>query len=129
MSTKPVTKRTTAQAELEKAAAEKLTERYVLRLYVAGMTPRSTKAIQNIRQICEEHLEGRYDLQVIDIYQDPVLAEGEQIIAAPTLVKKLPLPLRRFIGDMSNTERILVGMDLRTAEEQRAASERTPEQP
>jgi len=129
MSPKPVTKRTTAHAELEKAAAEKPTERYVLRLYVAGMTPRSTKAIQNIRQICEEHLEGRYDLQAIDIYQDPVLAEGEQIIAAPTLVKKLPLPLRRFIGDMSNTERILVGMDLRTAQEKPAASERAPEQP
>ena len=84
-----------------------------MRLYIAGLTPRSTLAIQNIRKICEEHLEGRYDLQVVDIYQQPVLAEGEQIIAAPTLVKKLPLPLRRFIGDMSNTERILVGMDLR----------------
>ena len=87
------------------------------------MTPRSTLAIQNIRKICEEHLEGRYDLQVVDIYQQPILAEGEQIIAAPTLVKKLPLPLRRFIGDMSNTERILVGMDLRTAEEKRAAAD------
>jgi circadian clock protein KaiB len=100
-----------------------------LRLYIAGLTPRSTKAIQNIRKICEEHLEGRYDLQVVDIYQQPVLAEGEQIIAAPTLIKLLPLPLRRFIGDMSNTERILVGMDLRTAEEKRAAAERTPEKP
>ena len=129
MPTERIRKRTKAQAALEKAAAEKSTAHYVLRLYVAGLTPRSTLAIQNIRKICEEHLEGRYDLQVVDIYQQPVLAEGEQIIAAPTLVKKLPLPLRRFIGDMSNTERILVGMDLRTAEEKRAAAERTPKQP
>jgi circadian clock protein KaiB len=129
MPTKPIAKPTKAQAALEKAAAERQGERYVLRLYIAGLTPRSTLAVQNIRKICEEHLEGRYDLQVVDIYQQPVLAEGEQIIAAPTLVKKLPLPLRRFIGDMSNTERILVGMDLRTAEEKHAAAERTPGQP
>ena len=129
MSTKHITKQTIAQAALEKAAAQRQTQRYVLRLYIAGLTPRSTQAIQNIRKICEEHLEGRYDLEVIDIYQQPVLAEGEQIIAAPTLVKKLPLPLRRFIGDMSNTERILVGMDLRAAKEKRAAAERTPKQP
>ena len=128
MPTEHFPKRTKAQAALEKAAAAKPTERYVLRLYIAGLTPRSTLAVQNIRKICEEHLEGRYELEVVDIYQQPTLAEGEQIIAAPTLVKKLPLPLRRFIGDMSNTERILVGMDLRTAKEKRAAAERTPEQ-
>ena len=87
--------------------------RYTLRLYVAGVTPRSANAIKNIKKICEEHLHGRYDLQVIDVYQHPTLAEGEQIIAAPTLIKKLPLPLRRFIGDMSDTEKILVGLDLR----------------
>jgi circadian clock protein KaiB len=121
------TKMTKAQAALEKAAAEKQSQRYVLRLYVAGMTPRSTQAIQNIRKICDEHLSGRYDLEVIDIYQQPVLAEGEQIIAAPTLIKKLPLPLRRFIGNMSDTERILIGMDLRTAKEKAAAQ--TPDQP
>ena len=115
--TKP--KPTKAQAALEQAAANQSSERYVLRLYIAGMTPRSTLAIQNIRQICEEHLHGRYDLEVVDLYQQPVLAEGEQIIAAPTLIKQLPLPLRRFIGDMSNTDRILVGMDLRTAAEKR----------
>jgi len=89
--------------------------RYVLRLYITGATPRSTRAISNIRKICEEHLDGRYDLEVIDITQYPSLAEGEQIIAAPTLIKKLPLPLRRFIGDMSQTERILLGLDLREA--------------
>ncbi len=97
------------------ASAERPTTHYTLRLYVAGMTPRSTLAIQNIRRICQDHLAGRVDLQVVDIYQQPVLAQGEQIIAAPTLIKKVPLPLRRFIGDMSNTERILVGMDLQSS--------------
>lgn len=87
--------------------------KYVLKLYVTGMTARSTQAINNIKKICEEHLNGRYDLDVIDIYQQPVLARGEQIVAAPTLIKNLPLPLRRFIGDMSNTEKILLGLDLR----------------
>ena len=90
---------------------------YVLRLYVTGSTPRSARAISNIRKICEEYLEGNYDLEVINITDHPTLAEGEQIIAAPTLIKKLPLPLRRFIGDMSQTERILLGLDLRSAAE------------
>ncbi len=116
------------QAALENAAVQRQTQRYVLRLYISGMTPRSTLAIRNIRKFCEQHLHDRYDLEVIDIYQHPNLTEGEQIIAAPTLIKKLPLPLRRFIGDMSNTERILVGMDLRTADERRAASERSLKQ-
>jgi circadian clock protein KaiB len=98
-----------AEAALQKQAQEK----YVLRLYVAGMTPNSLRAIDNIKEICEEHLQGRYKLQVIDLYQQPVLAQGEQIIAAPTLIKKLPLPLRKIIGDMSNVERVLVGLDLR----------------
>ena len=77
-----------------------------------GMTPRSTRAVENVRTICEEHLHGRYDLEVIDIYQQPTLAKGEQIIAAPTLIKKLPLPVRRIIGDMSNRERVLLGLHL-----------------
>ncbi len=88
--------------------------KYLLKLYVAGTTPKSIRAVTNIKKICEEHLKGRYGLEVIDIYQQPVLAKGEQIIAAPTLIKKIPLPLRKFIGDMSNTERILVGLDLRS---------------
>ncbi|HUJ19559.1 MAG TPA: circadian clock KaiB family protein [Nitrospirota bacterium] len=87
--------------------------KYVLKLYITGSTPRSTKAIMNIRQICEEHLKGHYELDIIDVFQQPVLAKGEQIIAAPTLIKKLPLPLRRFIGDMSDTDKILIGLDLR----------------
>ena len=105
--------KTTAE-EFEKAIAESQHEPpYTLRLYVAGMTPQSTRAIANIKQICEEHLKGHYSLEVVDIYQQPVLAAGEQIIAAPTLIRKLPLPLRRLIGDLSNTERVLVGLDLR----------------
>jgi circadian clock protein KaiB len=92
---------------------------YVLRLYVAGTTSKSIRAVANIKEICESSLKNRYDLEVIDIYQQPVLVKGEQIIAAPTLVKKLPLPLRKFIGDMSDTERILVGLDLRPRDQDR----------
>lgn len=88
-------------------------ERYVLVLYVAGTTPRSTRAVRTIKQICEEHLAGRYDLDVVDIFQQPTLAEGDQIIAVPTLIKRLPPPLRRFIGDLSSRERLLMGLDLK----------------
>jgi circadian clock protein KaiB len=87
-------------------------EHYRLRLYVTGMSSRSARAIENVRAFCAKHLEGRYDLQVIDVYQQPALAQAEQLIAAPTLIKKLPLPLRRLIGDMSDEDRILVGLDL-----------------
>jgi circadian clock protein KaiB len=90
-------------------------EQYLLRLYVTGMTARSRRAVENVRRICEAHLQGRYELEIIDVYQQPVLAKGDQIIAAPTLIKKLPLPLRRIIGDMSSTERVLLGLDLRRA--------------
>jgi circadian clock protein KaiB len=100
----------------EQAAKEGQDKKYLLKLYVAGATPRSTQAIMNIKRICEEHLAGRYDLAVIDIYQQPVLAKGDQIIAAPTLIKKLPLPLRTFIGTMADAERILVGLDLKPIE-------------
>jgi circadian clock protein KaiB len=88
-------------------------ETYILKLYVTGASPQSVQAINNLKQICEKHLEGRYSLEVIDLYKNPGLAAGEQIIAAPTLIKKLPLPLRRIIGDMSNTARVLVGLDLK----------------
>jgi circadian clock protein KaiB len=88
-------------------------QHYALRLYIAGTSPKSLRAIANVKKICEENLHGQYELQVIDLYQQPQLAQGEQIIAAPTLIKKLPLPLRRIIGDMSSAERVLVGLDLR----------------
>lgn len=105
-------KSTTEQLESQLEKAKK--QKYVLRLYVTGMTPRSTRAIENIRSICEEHLKGRYKLEIIDIYQHPNLVRGEQIIAAPTLIKKLPAPLRRMVGDLSNTEKVLLGLDLKT---------------
>jgi circadian clock protein KaiB len=99
--------------DFEKAAAASAPEqRYLLRLFVTGMTPRSTEAITAIKAICEHHLRGRYDLEVIDIYQHPELAKEAQIIAAPTLVKQLPEPLRRLIGNLSDTERVLMGLDL-----------------
>ena len=97
----------------EELSRRRAGERYVLRLYVTGMTPRSTEAISSIKAICEEHLNGRYDLEVIDIYQHPRLAKDEQIIAVPTLVKELPAPLRRLIGNLSDRERVLFGLDLR----------------
>ena len=100
------------RATFERAAEDIDSQRYVLKLYVTGKTPRSTRAVENLRAICDEYLEGRYDLEVIDIYQQPALLAGEQIIAAPTLVKKHPLPMRRLVGDMSNRARVLVGLDL-----------------
>lgn len=90
-------------------------EKYVLRLYVTGMTPRSTDAVSRIKSICEEHLKGRYELDVIDIYQQSTSIQDEQIVATPTLIKKLPLPLRRLVGDLSNKDRVLIGLDLQEA--------------
>ena len=87
-------------------------EVYLLRLYITGMTSRSARAIENIRAVCEEHLKDRYELQIIDVYQQPALAKDEQIIASPTLIKRSPLPLRRVIGDLSNTDRLLTSLDL-----------------
>ena len=113
MSEKPV--RASAEA-FERTQDSRQEEKYVLRLYVTGMTPLSARAIANVKKTCEEHLQGRYELEVVDLYQQPQLAQGEQIIAVPTLIKKLPLPLRRIIGDMSKTERLLVGLDLRKKE-------------
>ena len=106
----------TSTEEFEKAAAKRDRAKYVLRLYVTGMTPKSTHAIANVKKLCETYLAGRYELEVVDIYQQPKPAKGEQIIATPTLVKKLPLPLRKLIGDMSDTDRFLVGIDLKPKE-------------
>jgi circadian clock protein KaiB len=88
-------------------------ERFVLRLYVTGLTPRSTQAIETIKDICEEQLKSRYDLEVVDLAKQPELACEADIVAAPTLIKQLPLPLRRLIGDLSNKDRVLLGLDLR----------------
>ena len=97
---------------IEQALAEAASAYYVLRLYITGTTAHSARALANIRRICDEHLAGRYKLEIIDLSQSPALAQNEQIIAAPTLIKALPLPLRRFIGDMSQTTRILGGLDV-----------------
>jgi circadian clock protein KaiB len=88
-------------------------EMYELRLYVAGQTPKAARAFANLRRICEEHLAGRYSIDVIDLVENPALGRGDQILALPTLVRKLPTPIKKIIGDLSNTERVLVGLDLR----------------
>ena len=88
-------------------------EIFQLRLYVAGQTPKAVRAFANLRKICEEHLAGKYELEVVDLYKNLPLARGDQIIAAPTLIKRLPAPLRRLIGDMSDEQRVLVGLDIR----------------
>lgn len=102
--------------QLEKGMKKKSPKKYVLHLYVAGLSPRSQKAIENIRKICDQHLPGRYELSIQDIYRNPIIAMNGQILAAPTLIKELPLPLRKFVGDMSNTEKLLLGLDLRSKE-------------
>ena len=107
------TKAKSATAAFEQPLAKPGRPQYELPLYVTGMTPRSARAIANVKEICEEYLKGRYDLQVIDVYQQPLLAEEEQVIAVPTLIKKLPPPLRRIIGDLSDRERVLIGLDLK----------------
>lgn len=88
-------------------------KQWELRLYVAGQTPNSLKAFENLKKICEEHLAGQYRIEVIDLIENPTLARGDQILAVPTLVRKLPEPVKKIIGDLSNTERVLVGLDLR----------------
>ena len=88
-------------------------ELFELRLYVAGQTPKSVRAFANLRVICDEHLAGRYKIEIIDLLKDPQLGRGDQILALPTLVRKLPTPIKRIIGDLSNKERVLVGLDLR----------------
>jgi circadian clock protein KaiB len=104
-----------AQA-LSMAAREQASAKYVLRLYVVGLTPKSQRAIQTIKNLCDLHLKDRYELEIVDIYQQPELLQQEQIIVAPTLIKKLPLPLRRIIGDMADRDKVLLGLDLRPKE-------------
>lgn len=96
-----------------KPADKKTTKEYMLRIYVAGETEKSARAIQRLREICEEHLKGRYDIEVIDLRKNPQLAAGDQILAVPTVVRKLPPPVKKLIGDLSATEKVLVGLDIR----------------
>jgi circadian clock protein KaiB len=107
------TKIRSATEEFDQTVAGKSPDKYMLSLYITGSTSRSVLAITNLKKICEEYLEGGYELEVIDLYKNPLAARDEQIIAAPTLIKKLPLPFRRIIGDMSNKEKVLMGLDLR----------------
>lgn len=97
-----------------KPTARKASARWELRLYVAGQTPKSLLAIANLKRLCEAHLAGQYHIEVVNLLEQPQLAAGDQIIATPTLVRRLPAPLRKIIGDLSNTERVMVGLDLRT---------------
>ena len=94
---------------------DEATSTWKLKLYIAGQTPRSVAALANLKKIVDEHLGGQYQIEVIDLLESPQLAKGDQILAVPTLVKDLPLPVRKIIGDLSNTERVLVGLDLRPA--------------
>ena len=111
-----MTEHETGAERFAEAIRDRDQRRYVLRLYVVGATAGSQRAISNLRAICETELAGRYELEVIDIYQQPTLGAGEQIVAAPTLIKELPLPVRRLVGDMSDRERVLLGLDLRAIE-------------
>lgn len=100
----------TAKTTLRKTGPR---NRWDLKLYVAGQTPRSVQALANLKKLAEEHLKGRYSIEIVDLLKNPRLAEGDQILALPTLVRKIPLPVRKIIGDLSDTERVLVGLDLR----------------
>jgi len=100
-----------------RAAKPRKPEVFKLRLYVAGQTPKSIRAFANLKVVCDKHLKGRYQIEVIDLLEHPEMARGDQIVAIPTLVRKLPEPLRRIVGDLSNTERTLVGLQLRPAKE------------
>jgi len=111
-----VTNTRPSTAAFETAVESAGSEHYVLRLFIAGTTPSSSKSVENLRAICEQHLKDRYELSVIDVFQQPDLAKDEQIIAVPTLIKKVPAPVRRIVGDLSNEDRVLVGLDLRPKE-------------
>jgi circadian clock protein KaiB len=113
MSEKPVKRKISAARAMEQALAAQGKEKYVLKLYITGMTRRSQEALRNVEKIFREQPGNNYELEVIDIYQQPTLAKGDQIVAVPTLIKKLPLPLRRLIGDLSQRDRIILGLDLK----------------
>lgn len=110
---KPKPKPTPAKPVRTAAQTKKATSEYLLRLYVAGQTPKSLQAFENLKRICEEHLAGRYQIEVIDLLVNPALARGDQILALPAVVRQLPPPVKKIIGDFSNAERLLVGLDLR----------------
>ncbi|GAB3662468.1 hypothetical protein GCM10027596_24000 [Nocardioides korecus] len=101
-------------ADLDEGLAD--VDKVLLRLYIAGQSPRSVRAMENLRRVCQEHLAGRYRVEVIDLLENPSLARGDEIVAVPTLVRTLPEPIRKIIGDLSDTDRVLVGLQLRSPE-------------
>ena len=119
-SRKPKTKSTGATRARERAAKRPVT-RYALRLYITGQTPRSRQSVENLRALCDKYIPGQFDLEVVDIYQQPAMAAAGQIIAAPTLIKSMPLPLRRLVGDFSDQNRVILGLDIKLDEEQGSA--------
>jgi circadian clock protein KaiB len=113
MAVRKAKSRSRSSSARKRAGSGSPEERWELRLYVAGQTPRCVQAFSHLRELCEQHLEGRYSIEVIDLLKNPTLAAGDQIIAIPTLVRKLPRPMKKIIGDLSNTERVLVGLNLK----------------
>lgn len=107
------------QANASRKAARAASQEYLLRLYVAGQTPKSLQAFANLKQVCETHLKGRYRIEVVDLIENPALARGDQILALPAVVRQLPPPVKKIIGDFSNAERVLVGLDLRPLKKSR----------
>jgi circadian clock protein KaiB len=119
-SRKPKTKNTGA-TKARKRTAKRAATRYALRLYITGQTPRSRQSVENLRALCDKYIPGQFDLEVVDIYQQPAMAAAGQIIAAPTLIKSMPLPLRRLVGDFSDQNRVILGLDIKLDEEQGSA--------
>jgi circadian clock protein KaiB len=115
-SRKPKTKNTAA-TRARKRTAKRSVPRYALRLYITGQTPRSRQSVENLRALCDKYIPGQFDLEVVDIYQQPAMAAAGQIIAAPTLIKSMPLPLRRLVGDFSDQSRVILGLDIKLDEE------------
>jgi circadian clock protein KaiB len=104
-------------ANARKKSSHPSAARYLLRLYITGQTPRSLQSVENLRALCDKYLPGQFDLEVVDIYQQPAMAAAGQIIAAPTLIKSMPLPLRRLVGDFSDQKRVILGLDIRLSQE------------
>jgi circadian clock protein KaiB len=119
-SRKPKTKNSAATRARKRAAKRAIT-RYALRLYITGQTPRSRRSVENLRALCDKYIPGQFDLEVVDIYQQPAMAAAGQIIAAPTLIKTMPPPLRRLVGDFSDQNRVILGLDIKLDEEQGSA--------
>jgi len=117
----PVSGTGTARSNASRKAARAASGEYLLRLYVAGQTPKSLQAFANLKEICETHLQGRYRIEVVDLLENPALARGDQILALPAVVRQLPPPVKKIIGDFSNAERVLVGLDLRSLKKSRSA--------